>query len=469
MLLLAVQREPGHAIAKQIYEQVRSMILSGELRAGERLPSTRELSCGLNVSRNTVLTAYDMLTAEGYTAGIPGSGMFVRSGAQLRKEPETIVDCRATAFSGPLPEGMVSFDSGTPALELFPRGKWNRLAAQAFLDAPVSALGYDDPQGRPELRRALTAYLKKTRGICCHPDQILITAGAKQGLSLVAKCLLGADSEVFLEDPSNGNVKRIFSYHTRNIMPIAVDSEGIQPALLPSGRKPALLFVTPSHQFPMGGILSIQRRLELIRYADQTGCYIVEDDYDSEFQYSGLPVHSLYALESKRTIYLGTFSKILFPSLRLGYLVLLWPLVEQCREWKRLNDHHSNSLYQLALLHFLESGELERHILRMKRVYRKRRDTLIALLQAYFPNQISVLGEAAGMHVVARFLGVEFSPALMERIRKAGVNIIPVEDHAIVKGSHRGEAILGYAHLSPEEMEQGLNRLKTVLLENVMQ
>ncbi len=464
MLYLNLNKQQGRSICQQIYEQIQNMILNGELKAGEKLASTREMARVLNVSRNTVITAYEMLASEGFVISIPGCGVFVNQGAEFPKAPETLIDYNASAFSiAEYKQDHISFDSGTPALELFPRHKWNRIASQIFREAPISVFGYDYPQGRPELRKTLAAYLKKTRGINCHPDQIIITAGAKQALTLVAKCLLHEESEVWIEDPSNRNVKKIFSYHTSNITPIPVDHEGIQTHMLPKNRKPAFIFVTPSHQFPMGGILSIQRRLELIRCIQEMCCYIVEDDYDSEFKYKGLPINSLYSHDHERVIYIGTFSKILFPSLRLGYIVLPFSLVEQFREWKRLTDHHSNSLNQLALMRFMESGELERHILRMKKVYLKRRNYLIEKIHEYFPNAVRVIGEAAGMHIVTEFSKVNFSPKIIEGIKKANVNVIPVEDHAIVKGRHKHQIILGYAHLEPSEIEQGLSRLKNVI------
>lgn len=464
MLFLRIDKEHKRSYARQIYIQLRQKILNGELNSGEILPSTRELSNELHVSRNTVLTAYDMLVSEGFAFSLPGSGIYVKQGVNIFQSQEKVRDYQMASLSfDQVPPNTISFDSGIPALDLFPRNKWNRVTAQAFKEAPFSVLGYDDPQGRPEFRSVLAAYLKKTRGVNCHPDQIIITSGAKQGLSLIAKCLLNHDSEVWLEDPSNDNVKRIFSYHTNKITPIAVDNEGIQLDCFPINKKPTFIFVTPSHQFPMGGVLSIQRRLELIRFARQTGCYLVEDDYDSEFRYDGIPINSLYELDREHVIYIGTFSKVLFPSLRLGYLVLPFPIVEQCREWKRLGDHHSNSIYQLALMRFIESGELEKHIMRMKKLYYKRRNSLLELVNRHFPNQVNVYGEATGMHIVAEFDGVIFSPELIRCAKTLGIYIVPVENHAITKDIHINKIILGYAHLDPLDIDQGLIRLKKVL------
>jgi GntR family transcriptional regulator / MocR family aminotransferase len=464
MLFLNIEKGKGHTLIKQIYEQLRNKILNGEFKAGEKLVSTRKMAQLLNVSRNTIMTAYDMLISEGYVTSVPGSGMFIAQGIEFIRSPEKLIDYSVTAFSSQKLAGdSINCHSGTPALDLFPRHKWNKIASQVFKEAPISAFGYDFPQGRPELRNVLSAYLKKSRGINCHPDQIMITTGAKQGLTLIAKCLLQQESEAWIEDPTNANVRKIFSYHTNHITPIPVDQEGIRPELFPQDRCPALIFVTPSHQFPMGGILSIQRRLELVRYARKTGCYIIEDDYDSEFRYKGLPTNSLQELDNERVIYIGTFSKILFPSLRLGYIVLPYALIERCKEWKRLGDHHTNSLNQLTLMRFIKDGELERHISRMKRIYGQRRNNLIALIDIYFPGKVRIIGEMAGMHVVAEFSGVIFTNELMQKIRDAGVNIIGVEEHALAKGYHTSQVILGYAHLSLAEIEEGLSRLKEAL------
>jgi GntR family transcriptional regulator/MocR family aminotransferase len=464
MVCLNLEKEYGVTLIKQIYSQLRSKILRGELKKDCRLPSTRELAQTLNISRTTVLIAYDMLISEGLAISKPGSGIFVQSGAENTQNPAAVRDYHLTAFtSSELAADTISFHSGTPALDLFPRSKWIKAQTQAIREAPVSALGYDYPNGRPEFRATLAAFLKRMRGINCHPDQIIVTTGAKQGLTLIARCLLDPKKEAWIEDPTNKNVRKIFAYQTEHLTPVAVDRKGIRPDLFPTGRAPALIFVSPSHQFPMGGILPIQRRLELIRFAKENNCYIIEDDYDSEFRYKGLPIHSLHELDSERVIYVGSFSKTLFPSLRLGYMILPPALVKPFMELKRLSDHHSNSLNQLAAMRFIDSGELERHILRMNKLYARRYHQLVDALHNFFPCGVSILGEAAGFHIVAEFTGVDFTPGLIEKLETAGVSIIQVEDHAMIKGSHTGQIILGFAHLNQEEMIQGLSRLRQVL------
>lgn len=464
MMHLNLDDTKKRSLTKQIYTEIRRKILFGELEAGQCLPSSRDLSRELCVARNTVLTAYDMLVSEGAVYSVGGSGFFVSS--DVTCEPRSILlEDQQTASLADIvvTDRTISFDSGTPAVDLFPRRRWNRAVSEAFLDAPVSALGYDDPQGRPEFRTVLSIYLKKTRGISCRPEQIIITSGTKQGLSLIAKCLLNANAEVWLENPSNANVLKIFSYHTNRLIPFEVDEQGVRPELFPAKGTPTLILTTPAHQFPMGGILPMKRRGELIQFARTSGAYLLEDDYDSEFTYDAPPSNSLFELDCEHVIFTGTFSKVLFPSVRLGYLVVPMQLVPKMRELKRLSDHHSNSIYQLALMRFIESGELERHIRRMKKEYRQRRDTLLQLLTSRFGDQVRVYGTAAGMHVVAEFASVAFTEERIRRLYQAGVYVVPVENHSLIKGNHTNQLILGYAGLSAETMARGIDRIQAEL------
>ncbi len=464
MLYISIDKTKKRSYTEQLYEILREKILSGELSAGEPLPSSRELSRQLSIARNTVLTAYDRLVSEGAATSVAGSGFFVSPGAKNSPRRNLIGDQQTASLTDyVISEDTINFDSGLPALDLFPREKWNRVVSRAFLDAPVSALGYDDPQGRPELRRVLCGYLKKTRGITCTPEQVIVTSGAKQGLTLAAKCLLSSESEVWMENPSNANVRQIFSYHTDKIVPIEVDGQGILPEAFPREGTPDLIFVTPSHQFPMGGILPLQRRIALIEFARQSRAYLLEDDYDSAFTYEGQPANSLFELDSDRVIYVGTFSKVLFPSLRLGYLVVPEHLVPKMRELKRLSDHHSNAVYQLALMQWIESKELERHIRRMKKVYLSRRDLLMNLLQENFGDGVMIHGGGAGMHIVAEFKGTVFSEENIRKLLQAGVYVVPVERHSIIEGKHRNQIVLGYASLTKEDMVRGLDILKEIM------
>jgi len=465
-MYLTIEKTKGSRLTQQIYTKIRTRILNGELKPGEKLPSSRKMAKDLGVSRNTVLAAYDFLFSEGYIAGKTGAGMFVSPGMELPKQPEAVRDYALSVFSPhEITKGEIGFYPGTPDVSLFPRPKWNKALGRAIREAPDSAFGYDYPQGRPELRNVLRDYLKRARGISCDPEQIIVTTGTKQSLTLAGKCLLAKDSEVLIEDPGNGNVKDIFSFHTEKIYPLPADGEGIMPSGFARFSAPSLIFTTPSNAFPLGGALPIARRLALIRYAREKGAWILEDDYDSEFCYQGPPVHALQALAPDIVVYTGTFSKIMFPSVRLGYMVLPYPLVNECRRLKHLCDHHTSSLTQLALMEFIESGELERHVFRMKRLYKKRRDFLISLLLEYFPGKVTVWGGAAGMHVAAQFPGVSFPGALFSKIKAAGVGVVPVSEHTLQKGKYDDMILLGFGNLPEEKIKAGLSVLKKILSE----
>lgn len=264
-------------------------------------------------------------------------------------------------------DNIINFRSGIPALDLFPRKTWVKLSHTIWNDIAPSTFGYDIPEGRPELRQVLSRYLLKTRGVDCHPEQIVITSGATQALTLVSKLLLAPDDKVFIEDPITNDIQTIFETSGSFLYPIPVDEYGMKTSLLPVNKNPKFVFITPSHQFPLGGTLPIQRRIQLINYSRKTNCYLVEDDYDSEFRYEGPPVSSL----QDRVIYIGSFSKILSPALRMGYLILPSQLIEKCRKLKWFSDLHTPSLDQLILARFIDEGYLERHITKMKKTYKK--------------------------------------------------------------------------------------------------
>lgn len=464
MFWIPIERSSPTPLIRQVYEHIRAQILCGTLQGGTQLPSTRELAENLHLSRNVVLEAYDQLLAEGYLESRAGSGTYVAHGLHFEKEhsgPDVLLAPSVTSF--PRENPLIDFRSGLPALDLFPRKQWSQLAQQVYATVEPALFGYDNPEGRPELRTALARYLQRTRGVSCQPAQILILSGASQAFSLLNRLLLSSSDALVIEDPVNYEVQLILSSSGAQLVPVPVDERGMQTDLLPLTRRPRGILVTPSHQFPQGGILPIQRRLQLLQFARTVDCYLVEDDYDSEFRYVGHPISSLQGLCPERVIYIGTLSKILSPALRLGYLVLPLELVERARSIKRSLDLHSPSLDQLILAQFIQTGHLERHILRMKRVYQRRRNVLIAQLRQHFSDQVDILGDATGLHLVARFPRVIFTPETITTLEQTGVRVYPVEQHTIVKGQHQHDIILGYSHLSPAQIEQGIGRIKLTI------
>ncbi|MCX7709298.1 MAG: PLP-dependent aminotransferase family protein [Clostridia bacterium] len=460
MTWLRVDKQSKIPIIRQLYEDIRLKILKGELQAGYKLPSSRGLASSLQISRNVVLESYEMLAAEGYILGQQGSGMYVGQNAcfngytEIKAEKE---DNKKT--TGNETEDIINFRSGLPALDMFPMKKWSGLYHQVCTEMPSSELSYGDPAGCLKLRSVIAQYLFKIRGVNCNPENIIITTGAVQALQLTAKLLTTPGASVILEDPSNYDLQRILSSCGAELIPIPVDEQGMKTELLPEETHPKMVYLTPSHQFPLGGILPIQRRIELIRYARKTGAMIVEDDYDSEFRYEGPPVSSLQSLDPDRVIYIGTFSKIMFPALRVGYMVLPEHLVNRCRKLKRHSDFQTPILEQRTLSAFIEGGFLERHVAKMKKVYYRRQKKLIHALEACFKNQFKVLGASTGLHVVVKFK-FEITRDQINRLKKSGVRMFPVEVHAMNQGDNLNSFILGYGNLSEEMIDEGIKRMK---------
>ncbi|MDE3841131.1 GntR family transcriptional regulator (plasmid) [Bacillus methanolicus] len=464
--MITIDRRLDISLTRQVYEQIRTQILNGELAAGECLPPTRELASNLGISRNVVVEAYEQLLAEGYIEARQGSGTYVAEGAYLSQQERTdYLSFFEIQHLKDERNDFIDFRSGIPALDMFPRHIWGQIAKRVCIETPHSVFGYGYPEGRIELRHILSRYLKRTRGVHCYPDQLVITSGATQALSLIAKLLLSPGDEVMIEDPITHEIQTIFSSTGAMLHPIPVDEHGMKTDLIPPNKKPRFIFVTPSHQFPLGGTLPIQRRIQLIQFARKVDCFIVEDDYDSEFRYQGAPINSLQGLDPDRVIYIGTFSKILSPALRLGYLVLPLSLTKRCKDLKWFTDLHTPSLEQLTLARFIDERHLERHIRKMKKIYKTRRDHLKKCLVEQFGTNVKISGDSTGLHLIAEFQNIEFSNEKVQEIMvKYKVKIYPVELHTIHKGMHQSKIILGYGNLTIEEIEEGIYRLKSALI-----
>jgi GntR family transcriptional regulator/MocR family aminotransferase len=459
-----VERNSSLSLVKQIYHQIRNRILSGILRPNEKLPSTRELAGDLHVSRNVVLEAYELLIAEGYLYSLHNSGTYVADGAFLETTPplptgtlDTVVPNSASE------EDRIDFRSGIPALDLLPRQKWARLCQEVIVNTPPEDLSYGFLEGDRRLRMAIHRHISKTRGVICELDQVLITNGSFQSFFLLARSLLGPGQPYIIEDPLHLKIQALLASTGGISVPVGVDEAGLKTDLLPKDCNPVLIFVTPSHQYPLGGAMPIQRRIELIRYARAKNCLIVEDDYDSEFRYEGAPVSSLQGLDPERVIYVGSFSKILFPGLRLGYMIPPWSQWWKVVRHKSLTDSHPHTLDQLALTRFIEEGWLERHISKMRKTYLRRRNLLIHCLKAAFGDRVVILGGSTGLHLVAAFRGMIFTDDLVAKIWTHGVNVVPVAAHSVTKGENSDKLILGYSHLTPERIEAGVRWLAEAL------
>lgn len=481
-------------IYRQVYETLRRAILSGGLPAGAQLPSTRALAGQLAVSRMTVVNAYEQLFAEGYIEGVSGSGTYVasvlpeelleikakkRSGAARasKAKPQTPLSRRGhllTSFDhanlrARTDANFSAFHYGLPAMDAFPFDIWARLASRRFQKMSVSLFGSGNPAGFEPLRRAVAAYLQTARAVRCAPEQVLICAGAQQALSLIAQVLIDVKDAVWAENPCYLGSRNVFAAAGARIVSVPVDSEGfdLQAALLQAAlekdKTARLVCVTPSHQFPLGVVMSLARRLALIEWARANEAWIVEDDYDSEFRYAGRPLASLQGLDNAgRVIYVGTFSKTIFPALRLGYLVVPENLVDVFTAARALSDSHSPSIDQAILTDFIEAGHFSRHIRRMRALYGDRQAALVAAAQKDLAGLLDVPADEAGMHLIGWLPENVNDRIASEKAREHGVETKPLSAY-YSNPQQRAGLILGYTAFSAGQIRNGVERLAKAL------
>lgn len=461
---LTIDKNSDTSFIRQVYGQIKLMILEGKLSEGEKIPSTRWLSENLQISRNVILEAYDQLMAEGYIESRQGSGTVVAKNLYYKRSERKADE----NFSSPANKNnindLIDFRSGIPALDMFPQKEWGSLYNKTCNNVPYSTFRYASSEGVMELRNALSEYLFRIRGISCSPEQIMIVSGSTQGLSLISRLLYNPSAEVIVEDPIHHGLLNVILSCGYSINPITVDSKGMRTDLLRPNNKVSFVYVTPSHQFPLGGVLPIQRRIELVKFAQSNNCYILEDDYDTEFRYEGQPISSLYELEPDKVIYVGSFSKILAPALRIGYIILPKELIPEYIKLKRYTDVHTETITQLTLARFINDGKLEKHIWKMKKEYYKKRQAVINNLNINFPKEYIIEGHAAGLHVVAEFKNILFTDEVLSKIIDEKVKIYPVERYALNKGRHSSKVILGYGHLSIDEIAEGIKRIKKAII-----
>jgi GntR family transcriptional regulator/MocR family aminotransferase len=466
----------------QLYAGIRSAILAGQLRANTRLPSTRRLAHELAISRNTVLEAYAQLLAEGYITGQVGSGTYVSPtlpDAVLQLQTTTSLSypvparnpsqrgklLAATPVSAARDTGTLrAFRPGLPAFETFPFEIWSRLMARHWRQPPPELLSYGSPRGYPPLREAIAEYLLASRGVRCTPEQIIIVAGSQQALDLATRVLLDIGDRAWIEDPGYLGARGALTSAGAEIVPVPVDGEGLDMTAgisqCPDAR---LVYITPSHQFPLGVTMSLPRRLALLEWAHRTGAWILEDDYDSEYRYTGRPLPALQGLDSEnRTIYLGTLSKTLFPSLRLGYMVVPPDLIAPFVAAKALADRHAPSIEQAVLADFIAQGHFVRHVRRTRVLYAERQATLVEAVERELSGLLELEPAEAGMHLVARLPHNIDDQLVSAKAAEYGVEAPALSTYGVAPLRPRG-LILGYAAFSQAEIYAGVRRLRRAL------
>ncbi|MCC2111503.1 MAG: PLP-dependent aminotransferase family protein [Hyphomicrobiales bacterium] len=488
-LMIFLDADCGRSLQSQLFEQIRGMIVQGRLKASDPIPASRELSEQLGVSRNTVVLAYDRLLAEGYIESKPSVGTFVstcipeaglyldqqKSTASEGEPSERIPRQRGVVFNGRA-QCMVNPDrdrieidfwAGRPDSSSFPLKPWRRIINRLLLQAGSRLTEYQDPQGDIVLRQAIAKHLGPARGIVTSPEQVVIVGGIQDGLTILAGLLVDAATTVVLENPCYQGAACVFENRRAEIHPVDVDQRGLAVAELPELRN-SIAYVTPSHQHPTGATLSLDRRIAILEWALRTRSYIIEDDYDSDFRYSGSPLTALKGLDKHGSvIYLGTFSKCMGAALRLGYLVVPKELVEAARALKALESSGQPWLEQAAMAEFIESGEFARHLRRIRQTYMKRRDHLVDALHRQF-GDVELAGLDGGMHFTWQLppdwpTADEISArALAENVGVYSTN----NGAACTPGDQRGSdhcLVLGYCALSEEQISEGVRRLGTFL------
>ncbi len=504
-LLLPIDRHAERPLYEQVYAGLRDAILDGRLAPGARLPSTRELAADLDISRSTVVQAFDQLRLEGYTDGRRGGGTHVRE-----EIPDRLLRASATAIrrghdgrraSGTAakpgkPDALplsgrgrllldtgsnfrslagtpaVPFELGIPATDAFPERMWARLASRLWRSGQVP-LTASDPAGHPALRRAVAEYVGQARAGRCTAERVLITNGAQQALDIVARVLLDPGDAAWIEDPGYFGARLVLTAAGARLVPVPVDDEGLDVAAGERTEPDArVAYVTPSHQFPLGVVMSAPRRLELLAWAERRGTWIVEDDYDSEFRYEGRPLPCLQGLEaqrlgereSSRVLYVGTFSKTLVPGLRLGYLVVPDRLVDAFRTARAVLDGHTPAAGQAVLAEFIDEGHYTRHLRRVRALCAERQAALMDAAEAELSGLLSLEPDPAGLHVVGQLEAELLEREVVEAAASEEVVVTPLSRYYLTpSGRCPGRLLLGYAGFDSDRIRSATASLGRAL------
>jgi GntR family transcriptional regulator / MocR family aminotransferase len=453
-LLLRLDRASDRPLRVQLEQELRDAIRSGRLAAGERLPSSRAMAAELGVSRGLVLECYGQLQAEGFLSS--------RSGSATRVAANALVLSAPSAPPAPPPRLDVNFLPGVPDLTSFPRRDWSWALREACRTAGPADLGYGDPRGSEVVRGVLAGYLRRVRGTIANPDQIVICAGFGQGINLVLQTLADIGvGRVAIEDPGDDDYLVICRRLGVEAVPVPIDDRGIDVDALAQTDVRAVI-LTPTHQFPTGMSLAPERRQALIAWADERNATIVEDDYDAEFRYDRAPVGALQGLAPERVALIGTVSKSLAPTLRLGWVLCPTALLEALVEEKRLSDRGSPTLEQLALAAMIESGRYDRHLRHMRRVYRARRETLIGALAEHAPH-VRLHGLAAGFHGVVDLPDGADERAIVEQARARSIGLDGMSEYRPSGLGGPPQLVLGFGNLTEAAIERGVAAIADLL------
>ncbi len=485
---IQLRRGANEPLHRQLYDGLREAILTGNLEPGTRLPATRALADDLALSRNTVLTAFEQLSAEGYLESRVGDGTYIAHAlpaaslhtevhvgathaSPLRKASHRKLSKRgallaATPVTVNRQRRDGAFRHGLGSLEVFPYETWARLEARHWKNPPRELLAYSDPGGYAPLREVIAAHLRATRAVRCDASQVIVTTGSQQGLDLAARVLLDPGDAAWLEDPGYIGARGAFTASGANVISVPVDAEGLDvQAGVKLEPRAKLVYVTPSHQYPLGVTMSLGRRLQLLEWASQAGAWVLEDDYDSEYRYAGRPLASLQGLDrDDRVIYLGTFSKVLMPGLRLGYVVAPPDLVNAFVSTRALMDRNSAGVPQAVLKDFMLDGHFSRHIRRTRIMYAQRQEVLLEAARVHLNGLLEVEAAESGMHLIGWLSDGMRDVDASSAAAKHDVEALPLSAYS-TRTLERQGLMLGYAAVTPEEIKDGARRLGKALRE----
>jgi len=484
---IKLEPDGGSPVYLQLADWFRHAIVEGRLRPGQRMPSTRTLARELSLSRMPIQSAYEQLHTEGYFETFHGAGTCVakaipddslrpgptptwsaRPAASKHKGPRRI-SRRAAVLRKQSPTWLMNlgaFRVGLPALEDFPVASWARLMKRHLRRPPGDSMAYGYSMGYLPFREAIAEYLGVARGVRCDASQILVTSGSQEGLTLCAQVLLDSGDRVWMEEPGYPGAHQSLTAVGARLVPVPVDEEGLNVGegirRSPTARA---AYVTPSHQFPLGVTLSAPRRMSLLNWAVRRGAWIIEDDNDSEYRFGVPPIASLQGLDSdSRVVYVGTFSKLMFPAMRLGYLVLPKDLVAPFGEVRTAGDAFSSTLYQLVMNDFIREGHLARHIRKMRGLYRERRATLVETIHRYLGDRLEVVGDEAGLQLTALLPPGVRDLELTRRATRRGISVRPLSA-CYQRAPDRGGVILGYGNVATDAIREGVLKLRATLQE----
>jgi GntR family transcriptional regulator / MocR family aminotransferase len=480
--IIVVDRKAATPLHKQIYNAFRAAILRGDIRSGQQIPSSRELASEIRVSRFPVLNAYAQLQAEGYFESRACAGTFVSGSLpeQLMSVQKPVVKPVQThsgprhvarrallypAFQGDgAPRGWGAFGVHQPAYELFPFQTWAGLVHRHSKNPNTKALTHVDPLGSERFREAICSYLRTARAVKCEPSQIMVVSGSQQALDLTTRVLLDEGDPVWIEEPGYVLQRTILAAAGCRLIPVPVDREGMNVlAGIKLHRKPRVVFVTPSHQYPLGWTMSASRRLQLLNWVQTAGAWIIEDDYDSEYRYESMPIASLQGMDvNSRVIYIGTFSKFLFPALRIGYIVIPPDLVERFIAVRFAMDIYPPYLCQEVLADFMNMGHFGRHIRKMRQVYNERRKVLVESLRDQCGDLLEIHGIEAGMNLVATLPKGFRDQEIAARAAQEKLWLLPLSRNYLGRSARQG-LHLGFGSVPAKQIPGAVRKLRTLL------